>query len=72
MQATFCPTCGETRWQLMTLRVERATACSACGTELQTERRLPGRKATAQPPGERRFGAGHPADAATTPPTAPA
>ena len=54
MQATFCPTCGETRWQLMTLAVERATTCSVCGDELRTERRLPGRKAADAPPADER------------------
>ena len=72
MQATFCPTCGETRWQLMTLRVERATSCPVCGSELRAERRLPGRKASAKPPPERRFGVKLQDDAATTPPTTPA
>ena len=47
MQATRCPECGETRWHLTGLPVDRATTCSGCGTELLPERRLPGRHASA-------------------------
>ena len=59
MHATFCPTCGETRWQLSGITVQRENACALCGGELITERRLPGRKAsaTAGPHDERRVGA---------------
>ncbi len=60
MHATFCPTCGETRWQLTGITVERTNACALCGGELITERRLPGRKkpaAEAAPVDERRAGA---------------
>ncbi len=56
MRATYCPQCDETRWQLIGLSVQRATTCSACGAELQTERRLPGRRGTAAPASERRTG----------------
>ena len=55
MRATYCPQCDETRWQLTSLPVQRATTCSACGSELQTERRLPGRSGPA-PASERRTG----------------
>ena len=44
MEATRCPECGETRWQLMGLAVARDTHCCACGAELVPERRLPGRR----------------------------
>lgn len=60
MHATFCPTCGETRWQLSAITVERTNECALCGGELITERRLPGRKkasAEAAPHDERRVGA---------------
>ena len=67
MRATYCPQCDETRWQLTGLPVQRATTCSMCGTELATERRLPGRTASEAERIERRAGAG--ADAA---PAAPA
>ena len=55
MRATYCPECDETRWQLAGLPLERATTCSACGSELQTERRLPGRGGPV-PASERRTG----------------
>ena len=56
MEATRCPACGETRWQLTGLPVERATACTLCGEDLMPERRLPGRRMTASSTrdGERR------------------
>lgn len=54
MQATRCPDCGETRWSLIGLPVKRATTCSACGTELLPERRLPGRRASEPGSAERR------------------
>ena len=56
MRATYCPQCDETRWQLTGLPVQRATTCSACGAELQIERRLPGRGRAAVPASERRTG----------------
>ena len=56
MRATYCPQCDETRWQLIGLPVQRATTCSACGAELETERRLPGRGRSALPASERRTG----------------
>jgi hypothetical protein len=57
MEATRCPECGETRWQLMGLAVSRDTHCCACGAELVPERRLPGRR---HPPGaERRIAEPH-------------
>ena len=56
MEATRCPSCGETRWHLTGLPVERTTACSLCGEDLMPERRLPGRRtsATTTPVDERR------------------
>jgi ssDNA-binding Zn-finger/Zn-ribbon topoisomerase 1 len=54
MRATYCPTCDETRWQLVGLPVERATTCAGCGSELQTERRRPGRAAAGESRFERR------------------
>ncbi len=65
MRATYCPQCDETRWQLTGLPVQRATTCSACGAELETERRLPGRAAAGAVAVERRAGlAGESAPAA--------
>lgn len=51
---TYCPTCDESRWQLTGLPVQRATTCSACGTELRPERRLPGRAKPTETLEERR------------------
>ena len=56
MRATYCPQCEETRWQLTGLPVQRATTCSTCGGELQTERRLPGRGRADTRADERRTG----------------
>ena len=42
MDATRCPSCGETRWQLTGLPVQRTTECTICGEELVPERRTPG------------------------------
>jgi hypothetical protein len=52
MEATRCPACGETRWHLTALPVERATACALCGEDLMPERRLPGRRMTTSNAGE--------------------
>ena len=59
MQATRCPACGETRWQLTALSLERSSVCAACGESVVPERRLPGRRpaTTTTPAGERRGGA---------------
>ena len=56
MEATRCPACGETRWHLTGLPVERTTACAVCGEDVMPERRLPGRRASASttPAPERR------------------
>lgn len=54
MVATRCPACGETRWNLTGLPLERASACTMCGEELVTERRVPGRRFTGAPTDERR------------------
>ena len=56
MEATRCPACGETRWQLTGLPVARTTACTLCGEDLMPERRLPGRRitGTTTPTDERR------------------
>lgn len=56
MRGSYCPHCDETRWQLMGLPVTRSTTCSTCGSELQTERRTPGRKRLAEAVRERRTG----------------
>ena len=56
MRGSYCPHCDETRWQLMGLPVTRSTTCSTCGSELQPERRTPGRKRLAEAISERRSG----------------
>jgi uncharacterized paraquat-inducible protein A len=60
MRATYCPQCDETRWQLTGLPVQRATTCSSCGTELETERRQPGRRRVAEALVERRTASAEP------------
>lgn len=59
MDATRCPACGETRWHLTGLPVERTTACALCGEDMVPERRLPGRRAqtTSATPADERRGA---------------
>lgn len=47
-----CTTCGETRWALLTIPMERSRECCVCGGEMLVERRRPGH-GTAQA-GERR------------------
>ena len=47
MEGTRCPSCGETRWQLTSFSLTRATKCPVCDTEVLPERRMPGRRATA-------------------------
>lgn len=46
MQGTRCPSCGETRWQLTSFSLTRATKCPVCDTEVIPERRMPGRRRT--------------------------
>lgn len=65
MRATYCPQCDETRWQLTGLPVQRSTTCLACGTELQAERRRPGRTVLSDAMAERRAGVREPPTPAT-------
>jgi uncharacterized protein (DUF983 family) len=63
MQGLRCPSCGETRWHLMPIKLAAMQTCAMCGTEMVPERRWPGR-------GPRRLVAER-RKAATPPPAAP-
>jgi hypothetical protein len=39
-----CPSCGETRWHLLPVKLDARHECTLCGTEMVPERRRPGRK----------------------------
>jgi hypothetical protein len=54
MKGTRCPNCGETRWHLTGMALDRATTCHVCGTEVVPERRLPGRARAIRSPGSER------------------
>jgi uncharacterized protein (DUF983 family) len=43
MQGLRCPTCGETRWHLLPVKLGPEPECVICGTRMVAERRRPGR-----------------------------
>ena len=42
MEALRCPSCGETRWHILPVKLE-GHVCAMCGAEMLPERRRPGR-----------------------------
>jgi uncharacterized paraquat-inducible protein A len=51
-----CPSCATVTWRILTLASDDRGACPTCGSPMRSERRRPGRRATALG-AERRGGA---------------
>jgi len=43
MQGLRCPSCGETRWHFLPVKLDTRHECVLCGAEMVPERRRPGR-----------------------------